>query len=54
MTDPREEKEALKEALKEWMDEKFALFGKWALTSFCVAAFTALVYFILSMAGWHK
>jgi len=54
MEDKKEEKQALKEALKEWMDEKFALFGKWALTSFFVAAFTALIYFILTVTGWHK
>jgi hypothetical protein len=45
-------KDALKDALKEWLDEKFAQFGKWSLTAFSLLAFTALVYFVLTMNGW--
>lgn len=47
-------KAALKEALKEWLDEKFASFGKWSLTALGAAGLAALVYFILTANGWHK
>lgn len=47
-------KEALKEALKEWLDEKYAAFGKWSFRTLSVLALGALVYFILYMNGWHR
>lgn len=47
-------KEALKEALKEWLDDKILLFGKWSLTTVASAAVFALAYFILTMNGFHK
>jgi hypothetical protein len=46
-------KEAMKEALKEWLDEKFAHFGKWAFASMAAAALGALIYFMLTMNGWR-
>lgn len=52
--DQDEMKLAMKEAIKEWMDEKYAAFGKWAFASIAVAAFGALIYFILSANGWHR
>lgn len=48
------DKEAVKEALKEWMDEKFITFGKWSLAAFAVAAFTAMAYFVLMVDGWKR
>jgi hypothetical protein len=50
----QETKDALKEALKEWLDEKFAQFGKWSFTAICAAALGALAYFILWTNGWHR
>jgi hypothetical protein len=47
-------KAALKEAIKEWMDEKVLLLGKWSLRTIASAAVFALAYFILTMNGWHK
>lgn len=47
-------KDALKEALKEWLDEKFATFGKWSAAGIAAAALGALAYFMLSMNGWHR
>jgi hypothetical protein len=47
-------KEALKAALKEWLDEKFATFGRWSLTAISAASLTALAWFILTANGWHK
>lgn len=50
----QETKDALKEALKEWLDEKFAVFGKWTAAGIAVAALGALAWLILTMNGWHK
>lgn len=47
-------KAALKEALKEWLDAKFAELGKWSLRAFAAAVLAALTYFILTMNGWQK
>lgn len=49
-----EVKAAFKEALKEWLEEKFSEFGKWSFRAICAALFAALTYFVLSMSGWHK
>ena len=46
-------KDVMKEAITEWMDDKFKQFGKWTLTGFAVAAVAALTYFILRMNGWE-
>lgn len=54
MADEEEQKRIYKEALKEWLDEKFAAFGKWSAISMAAAALVALTYFILSVNGWHK
>lgn len=48
-----ETKAALKEALKEWLDDRFATFGKWSLGSIAAAALGLLAYLLLSMNGWH-
>lgn len=53
MSDP-ETKDALKEALKEWLDDKFAELGKWSFRTISVVALGALTYFILQVNGWHK
>lgn len=47
-------KRALKDGLKEWMNEKFAEVGKWTLHGLLVALLTALAYFILHQNGWTK
>jgi hypothetical protein len=52
--DKNDVKEALKEGMREWLDEKFAIFGKWSLAGLGAMALTALCYFILSLNGWHK
>lgn len=49
-----ETKRALKEALKEWMDDRFIAFGKWSFVTLLGAVFAALTYFILWANGWHK
>lgn len=51
----REEmKRITKEALKEWLDDKFMQFGKWSMSALAASALAALTYFILKMNGWNK
>ncbi len=45
-------KEAVKEALKEWLDDKFLLVGKWTVNGVLAAGLVALVYAILIHQGW--
>lgn len=47
-------KAALKEAIKEWLDDEIQQFGYFALKSLSAALFAAAIYFILSMNDWHK
>jgi hypothetical protein len=51
---PEEIKSIFKEALKEWLDEKFAAFGKYTLTGIGAAALGVLAYFIIATSGWTK
>ena len=47
-------KAALKEALKEWMDDKFASFGKWTFMAVGTFFFGLVVYALLALNGWHR
>jgi len=47
-------KEAAKEALKEWLDDKLKQFGIWSLKGIGAAGLAALAWFILTTEGWHK
>lgn len=51
---PDEIKAALKEGIKEWMDERFMIFGKWSMTALTSIIFVALIYFVLRMNGYVK
>lgn len=46
-----EVKQALKEASKEWLDEKYAQFGRWTLMSILCGALAALLMFLASHGG---
>ncbi len=46
-------KEAYREAMKEWLDEQFVKFGRWSFFAILSAGLAALVYFILTINGWH-
>lgn len=48
-----QQKEIVKQAIKEWLDEKYASFGKWTLHGIVAASLCALVYF-LATHGWIK
>jgi len=49
---PESRKALLKEALHEWMEEKFASVGKWTMRGILVMAFGMLVYFVFWTGGW--
>lgn len=45
---PEEQKRIMKEALQEWLDVKYAEFGKWTMNGVLASALVALVLFLLS------
>lgn len=49
-----EGKRIVKEAIQEWLDGKFAEFGRWSLMGIAAAALGALAYWVLTSQGWHK
>ena len=49
-----ETKAVVKEALTEWLDGKFAQFGRWSFYGIAAAGLAALVYFILVHNGWRQ
>lgn len=49
---PAQTKALVKEALKEWLDEKFLTFGKWSAAGLGALAFSAILYLILFTNGW--
>ncbi|HEX3643027.1 MAG TPA: hypothetical protein VHV10_17215 [Ktedonobacteraceae bacterium] len=52
--DDREaDKQVVKEALKEWLDEKFMEFGKWTISGIAALVLAAIAYMILITHGWR-
>jgi hypothetical protein len=47
-------KAALKEALKEWLDDRYAAIGKWTLGALAASALSAIAYAIITLYGYHK
>ncbi len=49
-------KKIMKAAIKEWMDERFAVFGKWTATGIGIATLGILAWLIVQMNGipWTK
>lgn len=45
---PEEQKALLKEALQEWLDGKYAEFGKWTARGIQAAILVALILFLSS------
>jgi hypothetical protein len=48
----REIKEAMKEAIKEYLSEREAMFGRWSLRFFIALLLSALLYGTLIQSGW--
>ncbi len=53
MADQEIQKEAMKEAITEWMDKKFATFGKWSATGLLAMLIAGLTYIFLSSHGYR-
>lgn len=49
-----ETKRIFKEALTEWLDHKYAVFGRWSLAGLGALGLTALVVFIMWSQGYRK
>ena len=43
---PEEQKKIMKEAMQEWLDSKYAEFGKWTMRGLVAAVLVALVTFL--------
>jgi hypothetical protein len=52
--DKNVQKEAVKEALKEWLDAQFISFGKWSAAGLVAMFFAAIVYMWFKSQGWTK
>lgn len=48
MDDLEQHKQVIKEAIKEWLDEKFADFGKWTIKSLGAIILTAVVIYLVN------
>lgn len=51
MTD-KDEKDVLKQAIKEWMNERYAEVGRWAVKTILVAGLTLLVFKYIELRGY--
>ncbi len=50
-------REVFREAINEWINDKFREFGKWSIKGLAALAFGVLIYFVLVQHGWtppHK
>lgn len=45
-------KEAIKEAISEWLDKQFISLGKWTLKGLCAMGLAVLVYLWAAAHGW--
>lgn len=46
--DKEEQKQLVKEAFKEWLDEKYAAFGRWTLKYLGALLFGAVIVFLVN------
>ena len=46
-------KEAIKEAIQEWLDKQFIVLGKWTLKGLSAMSLAALVYLWAASHGWN-
>lgn len=52
MSDQEDVKAVFKQALKEWLDEKFMTFGKWSAVGISCMILGVMAYLALHFAGW--
>lgn len=48
------DKALIKEAISEWLDTKFALFGKWTASGLMVSAFASIAYYAFTHGLWIR
>ena len=46
-------KEAIKEAISEWLDKQFIVLGKWTLKGLSAMGLAVLVYLWAASHGWN-
>ena len=46
-------KNVMKEAVNEWLEEKFAQVGKWTLSGLAALALALFVYTLIDYAHWR-
>lgn len=49
-----EMKRVMIDAIDEWLDKKFAQFGKWSAYGLLAAFVAGLAWLTLAANGWHK
>ena len=52
--DPDAQKKIIKEAITEWLDEKYMMVGRWTFNGILAAALAGAVYLALRGQGWTK
>lgn len=50
--DREDQKRIIKEAIREWLDEKYAAFGRWSFDGILAAALGALGYYLATHGGF--
>lgn len=50
--DPSEQKEIFKQAIREWMDERYAEVGRWTIRVLITTALTALLWVYIKSGGF--
>ncbi len=48
----QEQKDIVKQAIKEWMDERLREFGWWSLKTLAIAALTVLLFAYVKVKGF--
>ena len=49
---PNDQKELIKEAIKEWMDEKYAEIGRWTVRTLITVSLSALLFWYIKTQGF--
>lgn len=47
-----EQKALIKQAIKEWMDERYSEVGKWFLKSLLIAGVTSFLFWYIAVRGF--
>jgi hypothetical protein len=48
----KDQKEVIKQAIKEWMDDRYAEVGKWFIKSLLIAGVTSFLFWYISVRGY--